>query len=79
MDSIYFDRPARAADRARVYRFEPPQGNTHSDVLIEAAKLTSPALTTASTAAPRRRDPAARLRSRQTLSDNRSPKQPYRS
>jgi glyoxalase family protein len=78
MDSIYFKDPLGLLIELAAYRFEPPHGHTHADVLLEAHKLrvergdyniapihladAIEALTT---------------RSRESLSDDRSPKDPY--
>ena len=80
MDSIYFDDPLGLLIELASYRFEPPAGHTHTDVLLEAHKLRG-----------ERDDPnidrvhladAIELlvtRSQASLSDDRSPKNPYRS
>jgi hypothetical protein len=39
MDSIYFEDPLGLLIELASYRFEPPFGYTHSDVLLEAHKL----------------------------------------
>jgi catechol 2,3-dioxygenase-like lactoylglutathione lyase family enzyme len=39
MDSIYFHDPLGLLIELASYRFEPPLGHTHSDVLLEAHKL----------------------------------------
>jgi catechol 2,3-dioxygenase-like lactoylglutathione lyase family enzyme len=39
MDSIYFDDPLGLLIELASYRFEPPHGHTHADVLLEAHKL----------------------------------------
>jgi catechol 2,3-dioxygenase-like lactoylglutathione lyase family enzyme len=39
MDSIYFHDPLGLLIELASYRFEPPQGRTHGDVLFEANKL----------------------------------------
>jgi catechol 2,3-dioxygenase-like lactoylglutathione lyase family enzyme len=39
MDSIYFHDPLGLLIEVAAYRFEPPQGWTHADVLLEAHKL----------------------------------------
>jgi len=39
MDSIYFDDPLGLLIELSAYRFEPPFGFTHADVLLEAHKL----------------------------------------
>ena len=79
MDSIYFDDPLGLLIELASYRFEPPFGYTHSDVLLEAHKVRV-----------ERGDhhidrvhvadaiEALVLRTRPTLSDDRGPKQAYR-
>jgi catechol-2,3-dioxygenase len=78
MDSIYFEDPLGLLIELASYRFEPPHGHTHAEVLLEAHRLrvergdyniarvhladAIEALTT---------------RSRASLSDDRSPKDPY--
>ena len=78
MDSIYFTDPLGLLIELASYRFEPPGGFTHTDVLMEAHLLRMA-----------RHDPniaeihladaieALVTRSRATLSDDRSPKDPY--
>src|SRR5689334_23884583 len=78
MDSIYFEDPLGLLIELASYRFEPPFGSTHSDVLLEAHRLRV-----------ERGDPniaeehladAIELmtrRSRPSLSDDRSAKNPY--
>jgi hypothetical protein len=39
MDSIYFDDPLGLTIELSSYRFEPPAGSTHVDVLFEAHRL----------------------------------------
>ena len=39
MDSIYFDDPLGLTIELAAWRFEPPAGFTHTDVLLEAHKL----------------------------------------
>ena len=39
MDSIYFDDPLGLTIELAAYRFEPPVGVTHAEVLLEAHKL----------------------------------------
>ena len=39
MDSIYFEDPLGLLIELSSYRFEPPHGYTHADVLLEAHKL----------------------------------------
>src|SRR5829696_3441774 len=78
MDSIYFHDPLGLLIELASYRFEPPAGLTHADVLLEAHKIRverggynidrvhlADAIETLVT------------RSRATLSDDRSPKDPY--
>jgi catechol 2,3-dioxygenase-like lactoylglutathione lyase family enzyme len=79
MDSIYFQDPLGLLIELAAYRFEPPQGHTHVDVLFEAhllrvesgddnilARHVADAIE------------ALVLRSRASLSDDRAPKDPYR-
>ncbi len=79
MDSIYFEDPLGLLIELASYRFEPPFGWTHGDVLLEAHKLRVERgdhhidrihVT----------DALERLveRSRASLSDDRSPRDPYR-
>src|SRR5215217_7598235 len=79
MDSIYFDDPLGRLIELASYRFDPPFGHTHSDVLLEAHKLRV-----------ERGDynidrvhladaiENLVLRTRPSLSDDRSPRDPYR-
>ena len=79
MDSIYFNDPLGLLIELASYRFEPPFGYTHADVLLEAHKLRV-----------ERGDynidrehladaiEALTARSRDSLSDDRAPKDPYR-
>jgi catechol 2,3-dioxygenase-like lactoylglutathione lyase family enzyme len=79
MDSIYFEDPLGLLIELASYRFEPPAGHTHADVLLEAHKLRV-----------ERGDynidrehladaiEALVERSQQSLSDDRSPRDPYR-
>jgi glyoxalase family protein len=79
MDSIYFEDPLGLLIELASYRFEPPWGVTHGDVLLEAHKLRV-----------ERGDhhidrehvadaiEALATRSRASLSNDRSPKNPYR-
>ena len=39
MDSIYFNDPLGLLIELASYRFEPPFGHTHSDVLLEAHRI----------------------------------------
>jgi catechol 2,3-dioxygenase-like lactoylglutathione lyase family enzyme len=78
MDSIYFEDPLGLLVELASYRFEPPFGYTHADVLMEAHRIRvergdynigelhlADALETLVS------------RSRASLSDDRSPKDPY--
>jgi catechol 2,3-dioxygenase-like lactoylglutathione lyase family enzyme len=78
MDSIYFTDPLGLLIELASYRFEPPHGHTHADVLLEAHKLRverhdynitpehlADAIETLAT------------RSRPSLSEDRTPKNPY--
>ena len=78
MDSIYFEDPLGLLIELASYRFEPPFGYTHADVLLEAHKIRVERgdyniaqihLADALEALVRR--------SRATLSDDRSAKDPY--
>jgi catechol 2,3-dioxygenase-like lactoylglutathione lyase family enzyme len=79
MDSIYFEDPLGLLIELASYRFEPPWGVTHGDVLLEAHKLrvergdhhidrvhVADAIETLAT------------RTRASLTEDRSPKDPYR-
>jgi len=78
MDSIYFEDPLGLLIELASYRFKPPHGSTHADVLLEAHKLRT-----------ERGDynidqvhlaDAIEIlteRSRESLSADRSPKNPY--
>jgi catechol 2,3-dioxygenase-like lactoylglutathione lyase family enzyme len=78
MDSIYFDDPLGLLVELASYRFEPPAGHTHTDVLLEAHKLRverdDPNIDRAHLA-----DAIELLvtRSQESLSEDRSPKNPY--
>ncbi len=78
MDSIYFEDPLGLLIELASYRFEPPYGSTHSDVLLEAHKLRV-ARGDRAIAEIHVADAieALVLRSRPSLSDDRSPKDPY--
>jgi hypothetical protein len=79
MDSIYFEDPLGLLIELASYRFEPPAGFTHADVLLASHKLRV-----------ERGDynidqehladaiEALVGRSRASLSEDRSPKDPYR-
>ena len=79
MDSIYFTDPLGLLIELASYRFEPPFGHTHSDVLLEAHRLrlergdyniAQVHLADAIEALVRR--------SRPSLSEDRAPRDPYR-
>ena len=80
MDSIYFKDPLGLLIELASYRFEPPAGFTHAEVLLEAHKLrVERGDYNIEPRPPRRRDRAPRAaRSRESLSDDRAPKDPYR-
>ncbi len=79
MDSIYFEDPLGLLIELAAYRFEPPAGCTHANVLLEAHRIRTA-----------REDynidqvhladaiEALAARSQQSLSQDRSPKDPYR-
>jgi catechol 2,3-dioxygenase-like lactoylglutathione lyase family enzyme len=79
MDSIYFEDPLGLLIELASYRFEPPHGSTHAEVLLEAHRIRVERgdynIDQVHLA-----DAIENLvrRSRQSLSDDRSPKQPYR-
>jgi len=79
MDSIYFDDPLGLLIELASYRFEPPAGFTHAEVLLEAHGMRVERgdhhIDTAHLA-----DAIEQLvqRSRETLSEDRSPANPYR-
>ena len=78
MDSIYFHDPLGLLIELAAYRFEPPAGETHTAVLLEAHKLRVERGDT--NIEPVHLADAIELlveRSQQSLSDDRSPKQPY--
>ena len=79
MDSLYFEDPLGLLIELSSYRFEPPHRHTHSDVLLEAHRLrvergdyniAQDHLADAIEALVRR--------SRASLSEDRSPQDPYR-
>jgi glyoxalase family protein len=79
MDSIYFEDPLGLLVELASYRFEPPFGVTHADVLLDAHKLRVErgdySIDRAHVA------DAIELvvaRSRESLSADRAPKNPYR-
>src|SRR5436190_1756341 len=79
MDSIYFTDPLGLLIELASYRFEPPHGFTHAEVLLEAHKLRVERgdynIDRVHLA-----DAIERMteRSRESLSGDRSPKNPYR-
>ena len=79
MDSIYFEDPLGLLIELASYRFEPPHGFTHAEVLLEAHKIRVDRgdhhIDQAHLA-----DALENLvtRSRESLSDDRSAKNPYR-
>jgi hypothetical protein len=78
MDSIYFKDPLGLLIELASYRFEPPFGCTHADVLLEAHRIRVERgdynIDRVHLA-----DAIEKLvtRSRASLSDDRSPKDPY--
>jgi catechol 2,3-dioxygenase-like lactoylglutathione lyase family enzyme len=78
MDSIYFEDPLGLLIELASYRFEPPAGFTHADVLLEAHKLRV-ARDDYAIAQIHLADAIERLteRSRESLSDDRTPQDPY--
>jgi hypothetical protein len=79
MDSIYFKDPLGLLIELASYRFEPPEGYTHGEVLLEAHRLRVERgdynIDQVHLA-----DAIERLvtESRESLSEDRSPKQPYK-
>ena len=78
MDSIYFEDPLGLLIELASYRFEPPHGHTHADVLLEAHGLRVER-GDYNIAEEHLADALERLaaRSRASLSDDRSPRDPY--
>ena len=78
MDSIYFKDPLGLLIELAAYRFEPPHGHTHADVLFEAHKLRVER-GDHNIAQDHLADAIELLvtRSRPSLSDDRTPKSPY--
>ena len=78
MDSIYFTDPLGLLIERASYRFEPPQGATHADVLFDAHRLRvergDPHIQTIHVADAIE---ALTTRNTRTLSDDRAPKDPY--
>jgi len=79
MDSIYFDDPLGLLIELASYRFEPPFGYSHADVLLEAHKLRVER-GDYNIAQSHLADAIELLvaRSRSSLSEDRSPRDPYR-
>src|SRR6478672_6812365 len=80
MDSVYFEDPLGLLIELASYRFEPPAGSTHADVLLEAHRLRIER-DDYNIAEAHLADAIERLvsRSQDSLSDDRSPRDPYRS
>ena len=78
MDSIYFKDPLGLTIELASYRFEPPHGFTHADVLFEAHRIRTER-GDYNIAEIHLADAIEALvtRSRATLSQDRSPKNPY--
>jgi catechol 2,3-dioxygenase-like lactoylglutathione lyase family enzyme len=78
MDSIYFEDPLGLLIELASYRFEPPDGHTHADVLLEAHRIRVER-GDYNIAEGHLADAIEALvgRSRASLSDDRSPKDPY--
>jgi glyoxalase family protein len=78
MDSIYFNDPLGLTIELASYRFEPPFGYAHADVLFEAHRLRVER-GEESIAPVHLADAIEELiaRSRESLSEDRSPKNPY--
>jgi glyoxalase family protein len=78
MDSIYFEDPMGLLIELASYRFEPPAGHTHADVLLEAHRIRV-AQGDYNIAPVHLADAIERLVTGSTgsLSEDRSPKDPY--
>jgi catechol 2,3-dioxygenase-like lactoylglutathione lyase family enzyme len=78
MDSIYFKDPLGLLIELAAYRFEPPFGHTHADVLLEAHRIRTQR-GDYNIAQIHLADAIEALieRSRGSLSDDRTPKDPY--
>ena len=78
MDSIYFNDPLGLLIELASYRFEPPHGHTHAEVLLEAHRVRV-AKGDYNIAPVHLADAIERLatRSRESLSEDRSAKEPY--
>ncbi len=79
MDSIYFEDPLGLLIELASYRFEPPAGFTHAEVLLEAHRRRV-AQDDYNIAPVHLADAIEALvaRSRESLSEDRSPQDPYR-
>jgi catechol 2,3-dioxygenase-like lactoylglutathione lyase family enzyme len=79
MDSIYFEDPLGLLIELASYRFEPPAGFTHAEVLLEAHRLRVER-GDYNIAQEHLADAIEDMviRSRESLSDSRSPADPYR-
>jgi hypothetical protein len=79
MDSIYFRDPLGQLYELASYRFEPPVGFTHAEVLLDAHRIRV-ARGDYAIAEVHLADAIEAMirRSRESLSDDRSPKDPYR-
>ena len=79
MDSIYFDDPLGLRIELASYRFEPPAGHTHAEVLLEAHRIRVER-DDYNIAPIHLADAIETLtaRSQGSLSDDREPKDPYR-
>ena len=79
MDSIYFTDPLGLLIELASYRFEPPAGHTHADVLLEAHRIRVER-EDYNIAQIHLADAIERLveRSQRSLSDDRAPADPYR-
>ena len=78
MDSIYFKDPLGLLIELAAYRFEPPAGHTHAEVLLEAHRIRV-GRGDYNIAEVHLADAIENLatRSQDTLSDDRSPRDPY--
>jgi catechol-2,3-dioxygenase len=78
MDSIYFTDPLGLLIELASYRFDPPAGHTHADVLLEAHRIRV-ANGDYNISTVHLADAIERLvtRSRDSLSTDRAPKDPY--
>jgi catechol 2,3-dioxygenase-like lactoylglutathione lyase family enzyme len=78
MDSIYFDDPLGLLIALASYRFEPPAGHTHADVLLEAHGIRVARGDYNISATHLAGAGEGRVGRRESLSDDRAPKNPYR-